>query len=142
MHYFTNRTTGMNHVAIFYTHNAIDARVLGLSLRHFQNMVGMYGLPLKTHGVVVSCEPVNEFLTSMEHMSVTNLVAPVEIRNLGHLRIVEKITLAMEVFPSDFVSLHEHDVLYPEDYLLVCQELLQDYANLFDYVAYDRIMGV
>jgi hypothetical protein len=131
-----------SHTAIFYTHNAIDARVLELSLRHFQNMVGMYGLPFKTHGVVVSCEAVNTFLTSVERRSVTNLIAPVEIRNLGHLSIVEKITLAIETFPSDFVSLHEHDVLYPEDYLEVCQGVLKDYANMLDYVSYDRIMGV
>lgn len=132
----------LSHTAIFYTHNAIDERIISLSLQYFQNMVEIPELPFTTKGVVISCKQIELLLNSKLDTSVANVIAPKSIRNLGHLSIVEKIAFAMEIFPSDFVSLHEHDVLYPEDYLLVCQELLQDYTNMFDYVAYDWIIGV
>ncbi|WP_026632536.1 hypothetical protein [Dyadobacter alkalitolerans] len=131
------------HTAIFYTHNEIDELVLKASLNYFKNMVFAKNLPLKTKGIVVSCKPVTFLLEMEEDMSlITNVIAPESIRNLGHLSIIEKITLGMDCFPSDFVSLHEHDVLYPQDYLVICQELLLEHTNLFDYAVYNRILGV
>jgi hypothetical protein len=131
------------HTAIFYTHNEINELVLKTSLHYFRKMVCFKNLPLTTKGVVVSCKPVTFLMDRKEDTpSIINAIAPESIRNLGHLSIIEKIALAMDRFPSDFVSLHEHDVLYPQEYLAICQELLLDHKDLFDYVVYNRILGV
>jgi hypothetical protein len=51
--------------------------------------------------------------------------------------------MAVELFPSDFISLHEHDVLYPEEYLLTIQTVFQEIpTDNLDYLAYNNIIGV
>lgn len=46
------------------------------------------------------------------------------------------------MFPSDFVSLHEHDALYPEEYLVTIQDILEEVSTGFDYLAYNNLIGV
>lgn len=48
----------------------------------------------------------------------------------------------MEIYPSDFVSLHEHDMLYPPEYLDTVQHVLHDFFGDFDFVAYNNLLGV
>lgn len=131
-----------NHLAIFYTHNEIDENVLRLSLNHFCRMINNKHLPLASKGVIISCEPIYSLLELNEATNIVNLIAPNHIRNKGHISIIEKIIMGIESSSANFISLHEHDVLYPEDYLLICQELLMTYSNAFDYIAYDFILGV
>lgn len=98
-------------------------------------------LPYKTLGVIVSVNPVCD-LIEIKHPKVINIIAPDRIINKGHLSIIEKISHVVESHPADFVSLHEHDVLYPEDYLISVQNTIMDIGVDFDYLAYNNLIGV
>lgn len=129
----------MNHLAVFYTNNKIFARVLEKSLCHFIQTVSAPGLPLDTVGVIVSVFPVS----GISAIGIKNIIAPKEILDKGHLSIIEKISMALELFPCGYVSLHEHDVLYPEEYLMTVQNTIEEIGTAnFDYFAYNNIIGV
>jgi hypothetical protein len=129
----------VSHLAVFYTNNSICPKLLAKSLSYFVKL-GRIELPLHTIFVIVSCDSLLEW---SNEAGFYNIIAPESIRNRGHLSIIYKIKLAMKLFPSDFVSLHEHDVLYPTTYLNSIQSVLNSIPiGAFDYVAYHNIIGV
>jgi hypothetical protein len=134
--------TNLKHLAIFYTHNRIAKPLLDTTLFFFQRMINNPVLPFQTQAVIVSCDPVDLSLREGKSINSINLIAPEAIRDKGHFSIIEKLSYAMNAFPSDFISLHEHDVLYPEDYLLVVQTAFSEYNDYFDFLAYSSIIGV
>jgi len=132
----------MKHLAIFYTNNQISPIVLNKSLSYFTKMVANPLLPIYTLGVVVSISPILEMLENNTR-KIKNILAPIKIIEKGHLSIIEKILLAIEQFPTDYISLHEHDVLYPEEYLLSIQTVLMEVPlDNIDYLAYNNLIGV
>lgn len=131
----------MKYLAIFYTNNIISHTVLKKALDCFNKTVRCSQTFYKTLGVVVSKKSISDELNP-GYETLQNLIAPEEIINKGHLSIIEKISLAMEKFPSDYVSLHEHDVLYPKEYLLTIQNIIKELGSTFDYLAYNNIIGV
>ena len=132
----------MKHLAVLYTNNKIRSQAIEKSLSCFLRTISRPDLPYHTTGAVVSAHPVSEFF-AMENKNIKNIIAPVEILDQGHLSIIEKISMALELFASDYVSLHEHDVLYPDTYLLTVQDAIVAISdNSFDYLAYNNIIGV
>ncbi|QHT66804.1 hypothetical protein GXP67_09105 [Rhodocytophaga rosea] len=131
----------MKHTAIFYTNNNISLKAFQKVLSCFIKAINHPSLPFDTLGVIVSVFPVLDLLET-DYKNIKNIIASQEIINKGHLSIIEKISLALALFPSDYVSLHEHDVLYPEEYLLTLQNILEDMSSAFDYLAYNNIIGV
>lgn len=127
----------MKHLAILYTNNNIDPRVFSLVLSCFAKTLNHPSLIFDTLGVIVSRHPV-----ALAGCQVKNIVAPAQITNKGHVSIIDKICLALALFPSDFVSLHEHDALYPEEYLVTIQDILEEVSAGYDYLAYNNLLGV
>ena len=131
----------MEHLAVFYTHNRICPKAIEKSLSCFSRMINNPALPYHTSGVIVSAYPVSGF-SAIGKKNIKNIIAPAEILDKGHLSIIEKISMALELFPCDYVSLHEHDVLYPEGYLLTVQDTIEGISAAgFDYLAYNNIIG-
>lgn len=132
----------MKHLAVFYTNNKISPVALKKSLSYFAKIVDNPNLPFETLGVIVSISPLFN-IWHIQSGKIKNIIAPNKIINKGHLSIIEKILLAVELFPSDFISLHEHDVLYPEEYLLSIQNVLEEVpVDNLDYLAYNNLLGV
>lgn len=134
----------MKHTAIFYTHNKISPKVLKQSLISFCAMVNYPHHIFETCGIVISVEPVREVF-DVESENIINLIAPNAIINNQQLSIIDKILHVMKSYPSDYVSLHEHDTLYPKQYLHVVQNIFlsngKDLQHL-DYLAYNNLVGV
>ncbi len=131
----------MKHLALLYTHNQIASQVLQLVVECFTKMVDQKALWVDTMGIIVSVHPVSVPL-SQASKRIKNILAPQPIVNRGHLSIIEKIAFALQQFPADYVSLHEHDMLYPADYLLSIHEVIEETGTEFDYIAYSNLMGV
>jgi hypothetical protein len=134
----------MKHIAIFYTHNQLSENVLRKSLMNFSDLLNNRSLPLKTTGVVISVVPVKA-VYDVEGENIRNLIAPDHMINKKHLSIVEKVLYVLDLYPSDYVSLHEHDALYPKEYLSIIQNVFISNGTsrkYFDYLAYNNIVGV
>lgn len=131
----------MKHLSIYYTNNIICEKVLKKSLSCFVKAVVNGFLPNSTLGVIVSVKPVVDLL-EFSRPNVINIIAPYQMLNKGHLSIIEKISYVLKLHSADFVSLHEHDVLYPEDYLIHIQRSINEIGFEFDYFAYNNLIGV
>ena len=131
----------MKHLAILYTNNNVAPKAFAKVLSYFTKNIANSSLLFDTSGIIISVEPISN-LSEGEISNLKNVIAPQEIINKGHLSIIEKISLVLKLFPSDYVSLHEHDVLYPEKYLTSIQSILNEVDFSFDYLAYNNIIGV
>ncbi len=49
----------------------------------------------------------------------------------------------MKLFSGDYISLHEHDDLYPPNYLQNIQSIISELPDsTFGYIAYNNIIGL
>lgn len=128
----------MRHLALLYTNNKVSSLVLDKVISCFNEMINQPSLSFTTKAIIVSVDPINFDLSG----NIKNIIAPISIQNKRHLSIIEKITLAMSDYPSDYVSLHEHDVLYPSNYLISIQNSINTFPLNFDYIAYNNLIGV
>lgn len=130
----------MRHVAIMYTDNSTTVQISQKVLDHFCEMIYHSDLLFETRGIVVSKNSVADVIDLGD--MIKNIIAPITYLNQGVLSIIKKISLAMDLLPSDVISLHEHDVLYPSDYLVTVQTVFSNMGNQFDYLAYNNLLGV
>lgn len=127
-----------DHIAIFYTNNTLHNPLLKISLSHFKNVLLFDNLS-KTMGVIISSKPI-DFVDFGD--SAIKFIAPRSIQNLGHLSIIKKLAYVLDRIDCKYVSLFEHDVLYPNDYLNTIQDFIKYFSfQKFDYLAYGNLIG-
>lgn len=128
-----------DHIAIFYTNNALHTPLLRKSLSYYKKVL-LFDNISKTLGVIISSKPI-DFVDFGD--TAIKLIAPKSIQNLGHLSIIKKLAYVLDHSECKFVSLFEHDVLYPNDYLNTIQGFIKYFSfQEFDYLAYGNLIGV